>query len=102
MVLCSRQALLDVPPQSLQVNIEVSLQWRQMLVNHGLDHSSLDLVQFLIGILVAQALHVAGDPVQLVEHIGKSVEGLVNSAVKAVDVLEISPLGREELLVLTQ
>lgn len=101
-VLGRRQALLDMPPQSLQVNVEVSLQWRQMLVNHGLDHSFLDLVQLLVGILVAQASHVAGDPVQLMEHVGKSVERLVNSAVKAVDVLEVGPLSREELLVLSQ
>lgn len=101
-VLCSRQALLHMPPQSLQVNIQVPLQGRQMLVYHGLDHSFLELVELLVWIALAQAFHVAGDPVHLVECVGKFVEGVVNSAIEAVDVLEIGSLSRDELLVLTQ
>ena len=101
-VLCSRQAFLHVPPQPLQVHVQVSLQRRQMLVHNGFDHPFLELVELLVWIVLAQAFHLADDPVHLLERVGKSAEGFVDSAVEATDLLEIGALRRDELWVLAQ
>jgi hypothetical protein len=69
-VLCRRQALLDMPPEPLEVHVEIPLQWRQVLMHYALYHPSLELVELLICVRLTQALHVTGGSVDLVECIG--------------------------------
>ena len=50
-------------------------------MNDAFNHLLFEMVDFDFAILLVEALHLGSNAVYLVDHVGKPVEGLVDSAV---------------------
>ena len=59
---CSH-TLLDVSSETFKVDIQVSFEGNQLLMDHSFDHLLFEFVHFGIDVLVAEALYFDGDAV---------------------------------------